>query len=248
MIDVPIRIVGIDSATDPQRVGVATGHFSELPIAITATYQGPEPVGAIVRWVQPREPVLFALDAPLGWPVAMGERLVEHRAGQRLPVSPDHLFSRRTDHDIRERFGKKPLEVGANFIARTALAALTMLDKLRQAYQLSIPLAWDPGLRSPMETIEVYPAATLLALGISPQGYKPKAAHREREALIPRLTDHLRFDAGDKVCAKSPDLFDAAICVLAGADFLGGRAAAPRQLDRAKKEGWIWVRDRVDST
>jgi hypothetical protein len=39
-----------------------------------------------------------------------------------------------------------------------------------------------------------------------------------------------------------PDALDAMICVLAGADFLAGKAYPPTDLALAQKEGWIWIR------
>jgi len=41
---------------------------------------------------------------------------------------------------------------------------------------------------------------------------------------------------------KNDDALDAAICVLAGADFLRGEAAEPPDIETARKEGWIWFR------
>jgi hypothetical protein len=37
-------------------------------------------------------------------------------------------------------------------------------------------------------------------------------------------------------------VFDAAICVLAGFDFIGGCCPKPPDAQLAAKEGWIWVR------
>ena len=51
------------------------------------------------------------------------------------------LFRRQTDDDIHTRFRKRPLEVGANFISRTAVAALKLLQKLRTSTSMAIPLA-----------------------------------------------------------------------------------------------------------
>jgi hypothetical protein len=38
------------------------------------------------------------------------------------------------------------------------------------------------------------------------------------------------------------------VCVLAGSDFLHGRALPPPNLDEAKREGWIWVSKMADVT
>jgi hypothetical protein len=42
---------------------------------------------------------------------------------------------------------------------------------------------------------------------------------------------------------SSDDALDAAICVLAGLDFLRGEVYKPKDFPLAKEEGWIWVRE-----
>ena len=43
------------------------------------------------------------------------------------------------------------------------------------------------------------------------------------------------------------DQLDAAVCVLAAADFLADRAVPPGDLATARKEGWIWVAGSVSA-
>ncbi len=90
------------------------------------------PIAIVAEWAEAHSPVLLALDAPLGWPAALGVALAGHRAGGPLEHTPNRLFRRRTDDWVRSRFGKRPLEVGADLIARTAHAALALLEGLRQ--------------------------------------------------------------------------------------------------------------------
>ena len=44
---------------------------------------------------------------------------------------------------------------------------------------------------------------------------------------------------------SNADALDAVVCLLAAMDFLGGYALPPDDRDRAEREGWIWVRPRV---
>lgn len=44
------------------------------------------------------------------------------------------------------------------------------------------------------------------------------------------------------IMEMNDDALDAAICVLAGADFLEEEVMDLAKIDVAKKEGWIWVR------
>ena len=45
---------------------------------------------------------------------------------------------------------------------------------------------------------------------------------------------------------NSADALDAGLCVLAALDFLWGNAMEPEDQQKARKEGWIWVRKRVE--
>lgn len=240
-----VTVVGIDCAVAPERVGLALGRVAggrtRLLQACRASRSEP-PVEIAVRWIRAAEPpVLLALDAPLGWPAPLGERLAAHRAGEALEGEANVLFRRATDVFVKQRLGKQPLDVGADRIARTAHAALGLLSALRHRLNHPIPLAWHPAFDG-LAVIEVYPAATLKAYGISSRGYKRKAAvrHRMLEALRPVMmlseTDTL---------GTSDHTLDAALCVLAAGDFLEGRAYAPPESKSglAHREGWIWIRD-----
>ena len=151
-----------------------------------------------------------------------------------LDSGSNELFARDTDRAIWQRLGKQPLEVGANLIARTAVAALLFLEQLRQATSRSIPLAWSALERQPWSAIEVYPAATRIAHGMVDQG----GCLEGTEALI----DCGQIEPYVLACA---DAVDACLCALAGADFLAGRAVAPDDLETARIEGWIWAPDAI---
>jgi predicted RNase H-like nuclease len=118
----------------------------------------------IARWLPTDGRALLALDAPLGWPASLGKALADHQAGGPLPDPANTLFRRETDRFIWQQTGKLPLDVGADRIARTAHAALALLQELRHLTGLSIPLAWEPDFAADMAAIEVYPAGTLRAL------------------------------------------------------------------------------------
>ena len=52
----------------------------------------------------------------------------------------------------------------------------------------------------------------------------------------------LEIAPGVAAATENADAFDAMLCVLAGQDFLSGRAMPPDNLELARQEGWIWVR------
>lgn len=254
-----LTVIGVDCATQPKDIGIALG---------IRTHDGPrvENVwsGRSMRWDDILQHVadliecthtastLIALDAPLGWPQAMGDALHEHRAGTALlRFDADEMFHRLTDDVVEKATRKKPLEVGANFIARTAHQALWFLDQVRARTRLDVPLAWTPGDVTGAMAIEVYPAATLAGRGLPHQGYKPPQASKQAEGK--RRRSHLANELADivqlgrdvhKNMVANDDLLDAVLCVVAGFDFAAGDVLRPsnEESEQAWREGWIWVR------
>jgi hypothetical protein len=106
---------------------------------------------------------------------------------------------------------------------------------------MPIPLAWTPTDVSRVAAIEVYPAATLVAHRIQSTGYKKRDQTDERHEIIVTLRTKLTIGESVPDLATSADLVDAAVCVLAGADFISGRAMGPEDRTLAEREGWIWT-------
>ena len=231
-----VSLIGIDCATQPNKVGLALGELDGEHVRIKACRTGSPkeaPASIVSSWLKQGETALLALDAPLGWPLAIGQALAAHQAGAAMGHTAHALFRRQSDDDIYQRFGKRPLEVGANFISRTAVAALDLLADIRSMTGESIHLAWSPLDVNPMAAIEVYPAATRLAHGSEGKG-----------GSIEGLEPLLDLSALDGVLPSSADAIDALVCVLAAADFIRGRARPPVDLDIARQEGWIWTAER----
>ncbi|MDE0029244.1 MAG: DUF429 domain-containing protein [Deltaproteobacteria bacterium] len=240
-------LVGIDCATKPRDVGIALAEMGD-PVEVLEIYAGDSnPWGRVIEWVLnfAGQDVLVALDAPLGWPIALSEALHEHSAGNPVGNCPNDMFRRSTDRDIHNRLGKQPLDVGANRIARTAHAALKELEFLRESTDNPIPLAWCHDNLGGVQAIEVYPAATLKSHCIRCDRYKRKnnPDHRRGREEIARSLPGVSFagDCWDAVIANA-DALDAAVCVLAAADFVRGDATQPPNIDVASREGWIWCR------
>ncbi|MEM7433991.1 MAG: DUF429 domain-containing protein [Myxococcota bacterium] len=187
---------------------------------------------------------LLALDAPLGWPAAMTAALADHRAGGPLSGSANAIFRRRTDDEVAEALGKRPLDVGADRIARTAHAALGFLARLRKATGLPIPLAWRPGEVVRASAVEVYPAGTLASRGLPSAGYKGASAQATsvRVAILEKLPEIQADPVAVGLMKQSDHALDAALCAVAAFDFLHAPVLEPEDLERATREGWIWVR------
>jgi len=240
-----VTIIGIDCATDAKKVGMALGEFSDGRCSVVSAEVGKNQSSLVQRiadWLPTTGPAVLALDAPLGWPTALGDALSAHASGRTIGENPNLLFRRETDRFVKRRLGKQPLDVGADRIARTAHAALRLLGDLRRATGQPIPLAWTSALPEQPVAIEVYPAGTLTACGVRATGYKKREDVEPRAEIIRALRHHLRLPADTSPLEMNADALDAAVCVLAAGDFLLGRAMAPENRSQAEREGWIWVR------
>jgi predicted RNase H-like nuclease len=247
-------VVGVDCATQEARTGLAYGVIDgegrlELKRAALGT-DGESAAHTVASWIAGTEQYVVALDAPLGWPAALADALPQHRAGEPIAAEPERLFRRETDRFVHKELRKPPLEVGADRIARTARAALELLQRIREAAREPLPLAWLPGTAS--GAIEVYPAATLLSRGISPRGYKGDSAagRKAREVVLARLLPELRLmrDHDRNQIIDNDHMLDAVVCAVAAADFARGLALAPEDRALAEREGWIWFRGRGQGT
>ena len=245
----PVEIIGIDCATDDSKIGVALGFVDGNQVdllEVMACSRSRTASSAISEWlskVGPRR-VLIAIDAPLGWPAPLAASLADHAAGGPLGATANELFRRTTDVFIKEKLGQTPLDVGADRIARTAHSALQLLASVRGESRLQLRLAWSPADVASPSVIEVYPAATLVAHRIRSKGYKKPAQTAERSEITAALSARMHISDSAKALFNNPDCLDAAVCVLAGVDFLAGRAMAPQDLPLAKREGWIWAAGR----
>ena len=239
-----ITIIGIDCAVQAINVGLARGILEDGTVRIDEVMLGGGHISIadmVAGWLSGAQEALIALDAPLGWPKALGTALCEHAAGDPMRVAPNQLFRRETDLFVKRKLGKPPLDVGADRIARTAQAALNLLEEIRELTGHAIPLAWKPGSISGVSAIEVYPAATLIAHDLQVRGYKRADGQQARRDLVCKLGVHVGLPLDISVLENSDDALDAAVCVLAGADFLSGEVYEPADMELARKEGWIWV-------
>jgi len=236
-------VIGVDCATVPARVGLARarreGGGWRLTDAGVASPARP-PAEVLEAWLREDPRSMVALDAPLGWPADLGAALAPHRAGDPIAAPIATLFNRVTDRALQARLGKRPLEVGADRIARTAWSALDLLAQLRRATGRPIPLAWAPDTAELPAAIEVYPAGTLVAHRLRTRG-KRHPGSEARAAIDAWL--RARLELGDHDPATMPDhALDALLCVAAGLDFLAGAALGPDDPETARREGWIWVK------
>lgn len=248
-----VRLVGLDAASQRSKFGYALGHLSADGPCVRVEAAGLLDDGAnvieatIAPFIAGGERVLIAIDAPLGWPDGLRQLLLGHAAGLPPPVglSKDRCFPRLTDLAVRKI--KIPLEVGADRIARAAMEALVVLQELRAATKLPLPLAWSPAFQG-AATIEVYPGATLVVRRLASSSYKKPDESAVRAEILERLVSAGLLaslpDAVQRRTAREADALDAILCLVAARDFVRGECSAPAPSDRAQaaREGWIWLR------
>ena len=237
-------LVGLDCATQPKNTGLARATLDggHLTVHEARTGRSAEDiVDTLATWLASAPEAVFALDAPLGWPLAMGTVLAAHQAGGSLAPEADQMFNRETDRVVRKMLGKKPLEVGADRIARTALSALGVLNAV--GARVPVEMGWTPGAVASRQALEVYPAATLLARGLPTRGYKAAGARDLRADLVDALDAEIEPEARTAALVTDHAL-DAILCCVAAADYASGDVLAPEAAgvapERARREGWIW--------
>lgn len=173
-------------------------------------------------------PCVLAIDAPLGWPVQLQHALEAHRAGEGLLASADAMFARETDRFVWKTLKKRPLEVGANFIARTAHSANQFLRDLRLVTSRPIPLLWSPDeLSTTTGAIEVYPAAAKLSVG-----------DRSIEEILGLI---------EAPSCMNEHVEDALWCAVSALHFVRRQCHAPSDPETSRREGWIWFRQNASS-
>lgn len=240
-----INVIAVDCATQDSRVGLCLAEVGAERLRILQATSGKgnvSPLDQIVEWIARGGATIVALDAPLGWPFSITQILPLHKAGEPIEIAPDRLFRRRTDLIVEEMLGKRPLEVGADRIARTALSALRLLSHIGEQWGQRIPLAWDGDNLSSLSDIEVYPAATLRARAIQSEGYRGKDRIAARLSILKQIQGELELSIERHAIASDDHLFDALICSLAAFDFLKGDGVGPTEMELARKEGWIWFK------
>lgn len=192
-----VHIMGIDCAADPSDIAVAFATPTANTLTIESIFRGnggTQSRSARLRTLAEKVAkrigtntrrglaTLLAVDAPLGWPIAMGQALRTHQAGFPLPEPcAKKFFRRRTDRFVEARTGKTPIEVGANLIARVSHTALRLLALVGEQPSVQLkpaPLTSPAQMGRDVHVIEVYPAlaSPFLFCQPSPTQSRPDAA------------------------------------------------------------------------
>lgn len=234
-------LLGVDLAAKPERTFAAMGSVADDGRLRITELQNPVSDEQLVASSRAAHRII-AIDAPFGWPYEFASFVATYHEG-RTPreVTRLEFRFRETDKFIHDTLGKWPLSVSTDKLGVVAHRAVSLLLKFRDC---DIPPFWQNGRSTTV--IEVYPAATLIALGITPGRYKREAPDRRQIlAELKSLGLDIPTDLAGR-CVESHDALDAVICAWAAhlylqGDTLGPEALSPRRDDIVAREGWIYV-------
>jgi hypothetical protein len=239
-----VRIIAIDCATKPKRIGMCAGWARDGALFVEEVVGGAS-VESMSTWLAERadvaDDVILGLDAPLGWPALMRDGLAQHRAGDWLPGEANNLFRRATDTFVHQSIGKLPLDVGADRIARTAHSALDLLHDVRAKSRHDFPVP-NHAFAGGSAAIETYPGGTLRSGPWNDRGYKGRDGPSIRANLLEELSGLVTISDMSPEILENDDMFDAIIAALGAVDYVAGRCFDPYDASLADREGWIWVR------
>ena len=225
------RIVGIDLAASAASTAFAVLADGRLE-AVQVDVDDDRLVDACVHAEK------IGIDCPLGWPSAFVAFVTAHSTGRPLPVSATttdraELVYRETDRWVAEHFRPlRPLSVSADRIAHAALRCAGILQRLGESDRSGLG-----------RVVEVYPAASLIAWGLSPRRYKGPGGRALREILVNELSLVVDLGANGSLCRESDHALDAVVAALSATAAQCGAATLPgaEQLATARREGWIAV-------
>lgn len=278
MIDLTnARVIGIDCAADPKNIAVASATKAGTRLTIDRVFLGRSTGGTrpdrlrclatkVSGLISTEMPTLLALDAPLGWPVAMRSVLAGGVAGPvpGIPKDAGDFFRRRTDRIVADITGKTPQSVGASWVASLTHTALRLIDLIAKecgehTSMGGTALALDNSFSENVHFIEVYPALAGPLLLSSRSNWKEvgeklkKTKEGEWDLAEQKLRKHLRIDfALDGDAEATNERFrdhglDAILCAWLGFRFLRGQCVSPQSSSETKispeelaQEGWIW--------
>lgn len=243
-----LLLLGIDAAASDAKTGLVALEAGSLAVRHVALGKEVPVSQLLAQWLSAHHGAVMAcIDAPLGWPAEYCSILVSHQAGEPIRADKEHFFPRITDKLVHQKLGKRPLEVTANYIARTAHRALQWIGDLNQLTGSAFHLFLDAEKIPYYGLAETYPAGWLISEQLFHKGYKRDADLRERLLLqiVKRYALGITTEQRTAVI-RWEHTFDALLCCLCGLDIVQQRCLSPKDLavpeTIARKEGWIWFK------
>lgn len=95
----PIRVIGIDCATEHAKVGIAADMYSDRAFTVTDVAlcsKDRDAASIAAEWLLDCKAAVVGIDAPLGWPKPLADNLITHAAGNPLNADAHSMFRRET--------------------------------------------------------------------------------------------------------------------------------------------------------
>jgi predicted nuclease with RNAse H fold len=220
-----LKLVGIDLAASPQNCGVCVlrddtvehvgcgSKFDEHPDWI---------VGHCAR------ADVVAVDVPFGWPKPFIKALAGYEIGAALNRDRKPYLRRITDvfvtealpdHLRREAKPPNPMAVAADKLGVTAMVGTILLNALSSKFRLS---PRESGVSQAV--VEVYPAASLWAWGLSHKGFKgsDEDARNRRSEILEKLKVFFGLEVAvrdTETLVRSDHCFDALVATLTAREY-----------------------------
>lgn len=248
-----VQAVGVDWATEAAGRGAVVIEVDGARLVVT----GVHPAGTIsdeevARLVNLTTATVVAVDIPFGWPASFATFVNDWSALDHGPAVPtrSEFRHRATDRVVNQSLRQPPMAVSAD---KFAMGARLWAELARgNGWTSRIDVHGSKVGRTPAPIIEVYPAATLRALGAHVAGYKgtKDAPMGVRIALLDRLVSafEVSFAEGldQAALTRTDNELDAFLSALTGLAYHGSlpgwtiSTPAEDQRTLAAREGWIF--------
>lgn len=230
----PLRVVGVDLASQPTKSSLCVIEWDERPRVIELA----RPAGDDLIVARAATADAVGMDCPFGWPSKFIETVSRHhdrRSIADVDTTPRDLRLRTTDQWIRaNHVPRDPLSVSTDRLGIVALRGIRILERIAG------PGADRSGAAGIYET---YPGGSLAKWGLRSTGYKGVDGTDARRGIVDALAVHVDLaGTADQLVANDDDLDAVITAVVAGLAHMGFTTSAPPEHhDVACVEGWIHV-------
>jgi predicted nuclease with RNAse H fold len=227
-----LKLVGIDLSTDPGKCGVCVLEDALITYVGLGDSALQHPQWLLVHCAGAD---VVAIDVPFGWPKPLVDSLASYVIGVPLNRNRRQYQLRTTDLWVKQTLPlSNPKSVSTDKLGSTAIVGTNLLHDLsRKGFGLS---PQESGAHPTV--IEVYPAASLQAWGLSGM---------RKEDVIGSLKQKFAFTTSKvngKTILTNAHCFDALIATLTARAYVDGDTSDPPSdipCDVLRAEGWIRI-------
>jgi hypothetical protein len=249
-----MRVAGLDWGTQRAKRCIVVLERTSTALRVAEILDRPSDQ-ALAAWLPSAGVEALAVDTPFGWPRVFADYVAQHTPSTTAsPPTPSRFRFRETDLAAKRAMhalgtAREPLSVSSNLIALSARAWAEVVVTNGWAELVDLGL----GAKARPKIIEVYPALSIVAFGLSAAGYKGKAmegsaVRAARAKLVTGLLELFALDLPDDevFIGGADEPVDALVAALTALVFEGGAAGwdiarpPPDLIEAVRREGWIF--------